>query len=166
MYREALAHGSIPERFVPLVQTAVEGRADYTKDGWEDFFTLFERAEIECIPNDATHFIYEDAVRFLEVHGKEVVVVTAGRQVIQERKVERTQVRTLVSDVIYAGRGLKGPVLASRFSKNEKTAFVDDSPTQLASVAEHCPWITLYELQRDRSDSGKFTLIRTLDELL
>jgi FMN phosphatase YigB (HAD superfamily) len=166
MYQCAIDEGRVPERFVSIVRTAVHGRADYTAPGWDEFFTLFETGELDIIGDRARTLVFNDATDFLRAHGSESVIVTYGSEIIQNRKIDASGIRDLVSGVMLVGQRPKGEYLKEHTAEDSAAVFVDDSPSQVTSVRTHCPWITVFEMRRDGgSGSGVCAPIQSFHEL-
>lgn len=166
MYRCAIDEGRVPERFVPLLESAVLGQADYSLPGWQEFFTLFEKNELDVLGANAEMFVFRDAKDFLTTHGKQSVIITFGQEVIQNRKIDAAGIRELVSEVMLVGTRLKGEYMLEHVDASLDATFVDDSPAQIASVIAHCPWVRVYEMRRDtRPGTGTCPAIRSFTEL-
>ena len=168
LYKRGIESGAIPQEFVPLVETAIAGKADYSVPEWDGFFGGLEREEFEIIPADASALVYADAKEFLASHGNEVVVVTAGRVSVQKRKVERSGVLALVQNVIYSEYDPKGDVLARNYSHfTDAVIFVDDKESQLTSVKTHFPDCSVFQIVRSEITipSVQYPILRSLTEL-
>ncbi len=167
LYAYLLENALVPEPYATTLRDRFPGRADYSSAPWKLFNAALERGDFQYVPDHPERFLYPDTLDFLRTHGSASTVVTVGLIKIQQAKVEATGVASLVSDVVYAGLREKGEVLKERYPTPLSDAlYIDDSLTQLDSVARHCPWLTLYEMRRDgKEGSGKYPVIRNLEEL-
>lgn len=137
---------------------------------WEELHTLYARGAFSFSEGSMLRFIFPDAHTFLEKNGKECVVVTKGGLdlAFQKGKVKSSGVETLVARTEYVQRDdSKGKLLKSLLAEYPAPyLFVDDFANELASVAELCPEVSLYEIRRDgMPGSGEYAVIRNLLEL-
>lgn len=137
---------------------------------WEELHTLYSSGVFTFSEGSMSRFVFPDARAFLERHGKESVVVTKGGLDLnfQKGKVVSSGVETMVARCEYVQRDdSKGELIQSLLAKYPAPyLFVDDFGNELASVAESCPEVSLYEIRRDgRTGSGEYAVIRSLEEL-
>lgn len=166
-YTFLIQHNLIPEPHRATLTTAIEGRADYSTEAWRLFNAAVESGDFPFVTENTSQFLFSDVSDFFSRHGSESVIVSVGLVPLQRAKIERTGLTPLVRSVLYVGLKSKGEGLAAEYPTPIADAvFVDDSPRQLESVAEHCPWLKLYEMRRDgKEGSGKYPVIRSLAEL-
>ena len=164
LYAYLLDNALVPEPYATTLRDRFPGKADYSSEPWKLFNAALERGDFQYVPDHPERFLYPDTLDFLQKHGSLSTVVTVGLLNIQQAKVEATGVAALVADVVYAGFREKGEVLKERYPVALPDAFyVDDSLTQLDSVARHCPWLTLYEMRRDgKEGSGTYPVVHSL----
>jgi hypothetical protein len=128
------------ERFISAAALDVQDSSRLTASIWDTY--------------DASSFLYEDTIPFLEsLSPEKVVILTAwserfGPQVydFQTAKVERSGVTKYVSEVELVS-GDKGPHIRKLLT-SEPTVFVDDKIAQLLSAKEHCPEVTVVQMIR------------------
>lgn len=137
---------------------------------WEELHALYSSGAFTFPEGSMSQFVFPDARIFLQKHGKESVVVTKGGLdlAFQKGKVASSGVETLVARCEYVQRDdSKGTLIKNLLVEYPAPyIFVDDFAQELASVAELCPEVSLYEIRRDANPgSGEYAVIRSLEEL-
>lgn len=167
------ALAAIKERALEVVKTprGIDSAHDEKRNRmWEEVHALYSAGAFVFPEGALSRFVFPDAFTFLATHGKDTVVVTKGGLDLsfQKGKVISSGVATLVSRSEYVQRDdSKGALLKSLLGEYPAPyTFVDDFGQELASVADFCPEVALYEMRRDgKSGSGEYAVIRSLDEL-
>ncbi len=128
---------------------------------------MAESGALSFTAGELSRFVYPDVPEFLRMLGNEAAIVTHGNPVFQQIKIASALAGIPRVSALYAGDDLKGPFLAPRYaSYGSVQVFADDKPTEIESVAEHCPSIRLFEMRRDgASGDGRWPVIRSLSEL-
>ncbi len=118
-------------------------------------------------PGELAPFVYPDAPEYLRAAGNEAVIVTFGNPALQKVKIESALAGIPRVSVLYTGDEMKGPYMRERYERyGSSPLFVDDTPLQLASLAEECPKLSLYEMRRDGGKGdGRWPVIHTLSDL-
>lgn len=137
---------------------------------WEELHALYSSGAFTFTEGSMSRFVFPDARAFLEKHGKDSVIVTKGGLDLefQKGKVTSSGVETLVARCEYVQRDDSKGELVNILLKEYPGPylFVDDFDKELASVAELCPEVSLYEIRRDgKPGSGEYAVIRSLEEL-
>lgn len=124
---------------------------------------------------DATEFLYEDAIPFLEKVGKENVhILTAmspytGPQAreFQKTKLQRCGIGQYVSGITFM-EGDKGPYVKNLYD-GTPTVFVDDNAGHLRSSREHVPEVHAVQMVRPETktipNEDGFSIVHSFDEL-
>lgn len=134
---------------------------------WEKLDELCEQGKLTFAPGELSKFVFPDAVEFLKKHGNESVILSYGHKSWIKAKIESALSNLPVQTVVYAHDREKGIALKP-ILKNFKAPYlvVDDLATQLDSIKEHCPEVSLFEIRRDgKEGSGRHTVIRSFNEL-
>lgn len=117
-------------------------------------------------PGELSPFLYPDAATFLREKENAVTIITSGDSSLQEPKIKSALFGIPRMSVMYTGEARKGAYLAPHTHLHAGALAVDDSPAELAILAEECPPIKLYEMRRDGgAGDGRWPVIRTLSEL-
>lgn len=156
------------------IQALVDTPRDHTIRGgtgrvevWEKLNRLCEEGTLTFAPGELSQFIFPDAEEFLELHGKDSVILSYGFPSWIGSKIESSLAGRLIERVVYAEDREKGialqPVLHD-FSP--PYLLVDDLATQLDSVVLHCPGVKCYEIRRDgKPASGRHLAVHSLLEI-
>ena len=116
---------------------------------------------------ELTQFFFPDAAEFLKTHSAESVVVTAGNPELQRAKCGNALAIFPGLKIFYADYESKGPFIARLEDAFPKPwTFVDDKPTELASVGTVHPETRLFQmLRRDLAPHGAYPVLNSFDEL-
>ena len=134
---------------------------------WEKLDVLCREGKLSFAPNALTQFIFPDVRGFLELHGKDSVILSYGHPAWVRAKVESALAGFPLERIIYAEQQEKGialkpllPLFSAPYS------FVDDLAAQLDSVKTHCAQVSLYEMRRDgKEGSGRYPVIRSFADI-
>lgn len=129
--------------------------------------TLFNLDAYERAGEEPSRFLYQDAAAFLREKENSALIVTAMDKAADSALVEQALSGIPRMSVMYTSGKRKGEYLAPYISMyGQAPVFVDDSPSQLASMALHCPEVRLFEIRRDdHAGDGRWPVIRSLTEL-
>ncbi len=118
-------------------------------------------------PGELSHFLYEDAGRFLRDKENGVMLITYGNEALQRAKVESALYGIPRISTIYTGEVRKGEYLAPHIGMyGQSPVFVDDSITELETMMDLCPGVVIYEMRRDGgAGDGRWTTIHSLTEV-
>lgn len=116
-------------------------------------FKLSNSAEKEGFEyGELSNFLFSDVISFLVEYTKnkpEIITFARDRK-WQEEKVLSSGIGQYVQS-IHIVEGVKGEFLAlllENIPQSEPIWFVDDDPTQLLSVREHCPHVVCVQMAR------------------
>ncbi|MDO8523979.1 MAG: hypothetical protein Q7R74_01990 [bacterium] len=134
---------------------------------WESLAALCQHGSLTFAPGELAEFVFPDVPVFLKHHGNQSVIVTYGATAFLKAKIESALAGPLMERVIYTHDREKGIALKGLLQDFPKPyVLVDDLATQLDSVAEHCPEVSLYEIRRDgKEGSGHYPVIHSFAEL-
>jgi hypothetical protein len=156
------------------IRALVETPRDHTIRGglgrvetWEKLDRLCREGKLVFAPGELSRFVFPDVPEFLHRHGTDSVILSYGHPAWIKSKVDSALAGLPIERIIYAKDREKGIALEPLLANFPAPyVLVDDLATQLDSVKEHCPEISLYEIRRDGKDgSGRHTVIRLLSEL-
>lgn len=134
---------------------------------WGKLNELCSEGKLIFAPGELSKFVFPDAVEFLKNHGNDSVILSFGHKSWIESKIESSLSNLPLQTVEYAHDREKGIALKS-ILKNYSAPYivVDDLATQLDSIKEHCPEVSLFEIRRDgEAPSGRHAVIHSLLEL-
>lgn len=127
----------------------------------------YEATPFSFLPGELTPFVYGDVAEFLHLAANNATIITYGAPVVQELKIRNALARVPRVQVIYTGSKRKGPFVLEQLGESGSEAvFVDDTVSQLESVAASCPSAHLFEMRRDgKPGDGRWPVITSLYEL-
>jgi hypothetical protein len=112
----------------------------------------------------ATDTPYGDTAEFLRMLGNEAILISSADD---KGPIEAALTGIPRLTIILTNNQLKGEFLAEHpHLVTASTLFVDDSPSQLASVSERFPDVRIFEMRRDGKDGdGRWPVVHSLSEL-
>ncbi len=159
------------DKFVQYLNTRNDTKEILKQCEYEDIaktITPFIKSgEVTFAPGELSKFVYSDVPEFLRMTGNESIVVTYGVAMFQKAKVNSALFGIPRVSVRYTGEVQKGPFLSKHTQLYPgKKLFVDDKPSVLENISEHCTDIELYEIRRDgETGDGRWKVITSLNEL-
>lgn len=137
------------------------------KDIAQTLVPFIESGEVTFPPGELGKFVYSDVPEFLRMTGNGSIIVTYGTVLFQKAKVDSALFGIPRVSVRYTGEIQKGPFLSKHLENYfGKKLFVDDKPSVLENISEHCSDMELYEIRRDgETGDGRWKVINSLNEL-
>lgn len=135
---------------------------------WEKVADLLESGAFSLSKQDVQQYLYSDAVSFVSRRAGDIVIATSGDPGLQKIKLNLAFPSVQFRDVLLCGgRDYKGMEIGKWLKGARPEAlFIDDAPLQLESVAEACPWISLFEMCRNcKTPASRFPVVHDFDEL-
>lgn len=137
---------------------------------WGEIDALYSRGAFSFTENELAPFLFSDTIAFLQRHGAESVILTAGGADtgFQRGKVYSTGAPTYVLDTIIIPAGGPKAALFDRLLATYPPPyfFVDDLPVQLDAVSVATPQVACFEMRRDGTPGcGKYPVVHNLAEL-
>lgn len=103
-------------------------------------------------PGELAQFLYPDAAGFLRDKGNSAMVITAMDKEEGAGIIESALSGIPRIAVMYTAGKAKGEYLAPHIGMyGASPVFVDDSIEQLASMAQHCPGVQVFQMVRDEA---------------
>jgi len=151
--------------YVNRAQAASSGSFERIR-AWRELGDAYLDGSVTLPDRDLSAYVFDDAAQFIKRHGADFIIVTFGHAAFQRYKVEHALWTLSWRETVYVETGDKGIHIAARIAEGEPAVFVDDAPEQLASVREHCPWVSLYEMRRDgREGNGAHEAVCNFTDL-
>lgn len=134
---------------------------------WEKLNELCLQGKLVFAPGELSKFVFPDAAEFLKRNGNDSVILSYGHKSWIRAKIESSLSDLPVQTIVYAHDREKGIALKPILNDFKPPYIVvDDLASQLDSIKEHCPEVSLFEIRRDGEvGSGRHTVIHSLLEL-
>ena len=110
--------------------------------------SMYKKIE-DFLDNDFSHYVFDDAVGFLQYFHKEHrYILSFGDDDFQRQKIRQSGIERLFSH-IYITQGEKYETIARVCEdKREQIYFLDDSEKMISSVKNRLPWVTTLLVSR------------------
>lgn len=127
---------------------------------------LIQEGAVSFAENNLPGYVFPDARAFLMKHGASITIITFGNEFFQKYKIAHALAGVPVFRALYTGFLHKGEILLPECGNQASGVFVDDSPTELASVRRACPGFTVIEMRRDaKAPVGQYLVAHDFGEV-
>jgi len=129
--------------------------------------TLFDYERFSSEKGEPEQYLFPDVVGLLRTLENDAVIISRGTEVADRATMNETFKHVVRMTVLLTEGKSKAEYLANWPGYYGQVAIlVDDSPSELAALAEKFPNLKLYEMRRDGQEGdGRWPVIRTLNEL-